>query len=199
MANYKCIQSLAQQATFRNLTEEHIWASQVALTIKNPPAKAGGIRDMGLIPSQGRSPGEGNGNPLQYSCLENPMDKGAWGAIVHRVTKSQTWLKRLSIHACIFTYMKNDACSTLLFVTANNWNSCKCPTKGDQLNNLIKPHNVILCSHEKWITDFPAGPVAKTPYSQCRVPGFNPWSRNLTLHTDTKRSHVPPLRPSTAK
>ena len=48
--------------------------------------------DLGLIPGLERSPGEGNGNPLQYSCLENPMDRGAWQATVHGVTKSQTWL-----------------------------------------------------------------------------------------------------------
>ena len=53
------------------------------LVVKNPPASAGDIRDMDSIPVSGRSPGEGNGNPLQYSCLENPMDRGAWWAIVH--------------------------------------------------------------------------------------------------------------------
>ena len=47
-------------------------------------------RDVGLIPESGRCPGEGNGNPFQYSCLENPMDRGAWRAMVHRVAKSQT-------------------------------------------------------------------------------------------------------------
>ena len=55
-------------------------ASQVVLVVKNPPAKAGDIRDEGLIPGWGRSPGEGNSNPLLYSCLENPMDRGAWWA-----------------------------------------------------------------------------------------------------------------------
>ena len=50
------------------------------------------VGDPGSIPGLGRSPGEGNGNPLQYSCLENPMDRGAWRAIVHRVAKSQTGL-----------------------------------------------------------------------------------------------------------
>ena len=54
------------------------------------PASAG---DVGLIPGWGRSPGEGNGNPLQYSCLENPMDGGAWQATVHGVTKSWTRLR----------------------------------------------------------------------------------------------------------
>ena len=62
----------------------------VALEVKNPPANAGDIRDVGSIPGMGRSPGGGHGNPLQYSCLENPMDKGACQATVHRVTKSQT-------------------------------------------------------------------------------------------------------------
>ena len=57
------------------------WASQVALVVKNPPANAGYVRDMGLIPESGRSPGKGNGNPLWYSCLENPMDRGVWHAI----------------------------------------------------------------------------------------------------------------------
>ena len=57
------------------------------LVVKNPPANAG---DMGSIPGLGRSPGEGNGNPLQYSCLENPMDRGAWWAPVHRVAELDT-------------------------------------------------------------------------------------------------------------
>ena len=60
----------------------------MALVVKNLPANAGDGRDMGLISGSGRSPGEGNGNPPQYSCLENPMDRGAWWAIVHRVAKS---------------------------------------------------------------------------------------------------------------
>ena len=63
------------------------WASWVVLVVKNPPANAGDLRDMGLIPGLGRSPGEGNGSLLQYSCLGNPMDRGAWQAGLHRVTK----------------------------------------------------------------------------------------------------------------
>ena len=58
--------------------------------VKNPPANAGDARDAGSIPGFRRTPGGGNGNPLQDSCLENPMDRGAWWAIVHGVTKSQT-------------------------------------------------------------------------------------------------------------
>ena len=60
--------------------------------VKNLPANAGDLRDMGLIPGLGISP-EGHGDPPQYSCLENPMDRGAWWAALHRVTKSQTKLK----------------------------------------------------------------------------------------------------------
>ena len=71
-------------------------ASQVALLVKNLPTNAGDIRNVG----SGRSPGGGNGNPLQYSCLENPTDRGAWQATVHRVTKRQIILKWLSMHAC---------------------------------------------------------------------------------------------------
>ena len=61
--------------------------------MKDLPTKAGDIRDMGSIPGSGRSPGEGNGNPLLDSCLENPMDRGAWRATVHGVTKSRTRLR----------------------------------------------------------------------------------------------------------
>ena len=63
---------------------------------KNPPANAGDIGDTGLTPGSGRSPGEGHGNPLQYSCLENLIDRGAWWAMVYRVAKSRTRLKGLS-------------------------------------------------------------------------------------------------------
>ena len=72
-------------------TEIKIYVSnnQVALVVKNLPANEGDIRDVGSIPGSGRSPGKGNGNPLQYSCLENPMDRGAWWATVHGVTKNR--------------------------------------------------------------------------------------------------------------
>ena len=65
------------------------------LVVKNLPANAG---DMGLIPGWRRSPGEGHGNPLQYPCLGNPMDRGDWWATVHGVAKSWTRLKQLSMH-----------------------------------------------------------------------------------------------------
>ena len=60
---------------------------------KNPPVSAGDVSDAGWIPGLGRCPGGGHGNPLQYSCLENPMDRGAWQATVYGITKSRTRLK----------------------------------------------------------------------------------------------------------
>jgi len=71
-------------------------ASQVALVVKNPPANAGDVGDSSLISGLGRSPGEGNGKPFQYSCLENPLDRGTWWAIVHRITESWPWLSDLA-------------------------------------------------------------------------------------------------------
>ena len=71
----------------------------MALGVKNLPANVGDGTDAGLIPGLGRFPRDGHGNPLHCSCLENPMDRGAWWATVHRVTKSQTLLKLLSTHA----------------------------------------------------------------------------------------------------
>ena len=64
--------------------------------VKNPPASVGDIRDMGSILKLGRSPGVGNGNPLQYSCLENPMDRRAWGPTVHRVAEESDRTEQLT-------------------------------------------------------------------------------------------------------
>ena len=76
------------------VTKEQGWASLVAQIVKNLPAmQETWVRSLGSIPGSGRSPGEGNGNPFEYSCLEDPMDGGAWWATVHRVAKSQ---RRLS-------------------------------------------------------------------------------------------------------
>ena len=66
------------------------WVSQEALVVKNPPASARDIRNIGSIPGSGGSPGGGHGNSLQYSCLENSMHRGAWQAIVLGIAKSQT-------------------------------------------------------------------------------------------------------------
>ena len=80
-----------------------IWyrASQVVLVVRNPPADAG---DEGSIPGSGRSPGVGNGNPLQNSCLENSMGRGAWGATIHGVAECQT--RRSTQHTCLLQVVR---------------------------------------------------------------------------------------------
>ena len=75
----------------------------MVLVVKNPPTNAGNIRDKGSVPGLGKSSGGGHGNPLQYSCLENRMDRGAWLATVHGVSKS--WMQ-LSTPACNLIYAK---------------------------------------------------------------------------------------------
>ena len=82
---------------------------KVVLVVKNLPANAGDVRVAGSIPGLGSSPGEVNGNPLQYACLENPMDRGAWRATVHRVTKSRTQLKQFSTHTFMHLYMSRSS------------------------------------------------------------------------------------------
>ena len=80
-----------------------MWASQVALVVKNPRANVGDVKDVGLIPGSGRSPEGGHSNPFQYSCLENPIDRGPWWATGHMVTKSRTRLKELN--TCTHTHI----------------------------------------------------------------------------------------------
>ena len=78
------------------ISKGYVGASQMALVVKDPPVNTGDIRDLGLIPGSGKFPGGGNGNPLQYSCLGNLVDRGA---TVHRVSRGQTRLKHLKMHA----------------------------------------------------------------------------------------------------
>ena len=79
----------------------------MALVVKNLPASARDIRNMGSIPGLGRFLGGGHGNPLQYSCLENPMDRRAWWVTVHRITKSRT---EVTEHASIYAHTHTRAC-----------------------------------------------------------------------------------------
>ena len=79
-----------------------MWAFQGALLVKNLLINT---RGTGSIPGLGRSPGGGHGNLLQYSCLENPMNREAWWTTTHRVTKSQTQLKQLNMHTCTHVNM----------------------------------------------------------------------------------------------
>ena len=100
----------------------------MALVVKTLPVNAGDVRDMGLIPGSGKSPGGGYGNSLQYFCLENPRDRGAWWATDQRITKNQTQWKRLNthvytakyfylLHLLLFRFYFPDTSSTTLFIT----------------------------------------------------------------------------------
>ena len=94
---WAAVYGAAQSRTrLKQLSSSSSRASQVTVVVNNLPANAGNVRTVGSIPGLGRSPGVGNGNLLQYSCLENPRDGGAWWAAVYGVAQSRTWLKRLS-------------------------------------------------------------------------------------------------------
>ena len=86
------------EALTQSLTLSNSSLGEKNRMVKKPPAKKGDIRDTSPIPGWGRFPGRGQSNPLQYSSLENPMDRGAWLATVHKVDESRTRLKRLSVH-----------------------------------------------------------------------------------------------------
>ena len=96
-----------------------------SLVVKSPHANAGDIRDSGLIPGSGRSPGGGHSNPLQYYCLENPMDRGDWWATVHRVTKSWIQRKWLSLHRLMWIFQKYGT-NELIYKTEKNYR-CRKP------------------------------------------------------------------------
>ena len=87
--------------------------------VKDLPSNSGDVSDVGLIFALGRSPGGGQDNPFQYSCLENPMNRGAWRATVHRVAKSWTWPKRLSTHTRPFAWRGMDPGGNV--VSRENW------------------------------------------------------------------------------
>ena len=89
-------------------------APQTVRVVKNSPVSAGDPRDVDLIPGSGRSPGGGHGNPLQYSCLGNPVDRGAWWATVHGVAKSWTGLSDLACTTDSFTQGTQDSGSICL-------------------------------------------------------------------------------------
>ena len=113
---------IAKVYIYKHLTEHSFCgASRVSLVVKCPPANTGDIRELGSIPRSGWFPGGGHANPLQYSCLKNPMDRGAWRATDHRDATSQTQLKWLSMHArrAISEYKPNlvfTFCCLLMFV-----------------------------------------------------------------------------------
>ena len=113
--------------------------------VKNLPANAG---DTGLIPGLGRFPGGGNSNPLQYSCLENPMDRGVWQATVHGVAKYSDTTEQLSMHACTFKNRVSFLQSYNLPVYKPFW-----PSKPDILGAHLLSAGLPGLGSPKWISD----------------------------------------------
>ena len=111
------------------------WASQVVLVVKNLPANAGDVRDTGSVPGAGRSPGGGHGNPLQYSCLENPMDGRAWWATVQGVMKSRTLLKQLSMHAHKVSHIGS------YLISAGLWAAAWCGCLPENIDYSVENHS----------------------------------------------------------
>ena len=123
------------------------------------------IWDTGLVPGLGRSPGEGHSNPLQHSCLENPMDREAWQATVHRVAQSWTQLKRLSTHPYRATVSQRELYSILY---------------NDLNGNIIYMYTYLMCMHMK-IPESPLGSKETKPFS---LKGNQSWI--LTGKTDAE-------------
>ena len=123
----------------------------MALVLKHLPTNSGGIRDKGSIPGLGRPSRRGNSNPLQYSCLENPMEREAWQVTVHRVTQSRTRLEQLSIHRHkVFLLLPGaypllrewvkvaQSCPTL-------FNSMDCSPRGSSVHGILQARILVGC------------------------------------------------------
>ena len=139
------------------------WASQVTLVVKNLPADAGNVRDAGSIPGLRGSPGEGDGNPLEYSCLENLMGRGAWQATDHGVSKIQTRLKWSKVFCRMFI-------AALLTIGKNGW------------NDHVVIHTTILGNKKEWIRDLPGGPGVKNLPSNAGVTSWLPGQKTKMPH-----------------
>ena len=124
-------------------------ASPVVLVVKNPPVNAGDIRDTDSIPGSERPPRRGHSNPLKYSCLGNPMDRGAWWSTVYRVAQSQTLLKRLNSTATCSRGLTPSCCSVAQLRPAL-CNPMDCSTPG-----FLVPHHLpeLAQTHVHWVGD----------------------------------------------
>ena len=132
----------------------------ICWSLKNPLANAGDIRDLDSIHGSGRSPGEGNGNPLPYSCLENSMDRRTWGATVHKVTKSQTQLKWLSTHArkqvLTFLIIRPRILSNLQFYLTVTWHLTLVTTSVLKLIPSWFQITIVICWFSSWLSGGPS-------------------------------------------
>ena len=143
-----------RQSVFRCLFQFSIKGFPGGSVVKNLPANAGDAGDEGLIPGLGRCPGRGNGNPLQYCCLKNPMDRETWWAMIHGVTKSQTqlsdWVHSLS------NYYSEDECvpwAEEMWLSGPNWYSILLT----EVNTMIIRKLIHQGLHTKYIRPFIGG------------------------------------------
>ena len=171
----------------------YVGASQVALVVNSLPANLGDVRDTGSIPGSGRSPGGGHGNPLQYSCLEHPMDRGAWWATVYGVAKSLAQLKWLSTHTWMY-----DICRVLCVCEKWSWQPfvfyfsiypCVCLSPLSRVWFFVNPwtlaHQAPLsmgCSRQEYWSGLPFPSPGDLP-----DPGIEP--RSPALQADSLLSH----------
>ena len=185
----------------------------MALAVKNPPANAGKVRNLGSIPGSERSPGRGNGNPLQYSCLENPMDRGAWRAMVHRVAESWTCLKQLS--ALTHTHKSSPfpkgkpifpkRMPAFLGLLSWPWlwgaqdkNSVGCHKLQRLIPTVIIPHFPSkLAIHFLGHRTCPYTLIPCWPLCRLRTrPGLSPSSENAQVQASTEAKHTPNKQPA---
>ena len=160
--------------------------------VKSIPVKAGTVRDAGLIPGSGRSPGGGHGNTLQYSCLENPKDRGSLWAAVHRDTKIQTQLKWLSSSNRSFGYMPKSCGRTgaLWEAIRKVWNRMP----ASQLNSLAST----LLNTAKLEAPLYGSRFQRTEREVCQEPGTDTFTHFPTIHQSllsTQSNPTPSLQP----
>ena len=151
----------------------------VVLVVKNPSARAGDVRDMGSTPGSGRSPGGGNGNPLQYSCLENPIDRGTWRTTVHEVTVGQDWSDLAHTHCmCLGEHQAQSWALWLRLVTLQSPNIpiLTCHWSSNILCIRFPPS--VLQIYILW-WELPWWLHDKEPACQCRRCRFDSWGRKI--------------------
>ena len=151
--------------------------------VKNLPADAGDARDVGSISGSGRPPGVGNGNPLQYSCLGNPIDRGAWLVTVHEVTESRTWLMWLSTHACTKFNMRKISPSAFTFWSVNYL-----------LHFMIPGNNMLKMSHSKMqikTTGCHLTPIKTTTIIKKSANNICPWGFTCRVLLPSRMPQLP--------
>ena len=178
-----------KQCQEEGLHKPHKWASQVAVVVKDLPTNARDIRDTGLIPGLGRSPGGGYGNPLQYSCLENPMDRGAWRAIHSMESQSQTQLKHLSTHACELHMHKSETCPHRSLFYWSPWGRSRKDLWGLSRQSSVQEVRItpLCCSHGHWRLKEGRWGTRDEPFPTAGHSGHSAWQPDVHLQSRNRQ------------